>query len=304
MFMYFPDNYPWSMAVLLTLNTGGVMSDIDEACAALKPVAGANDAVANELWFQNWLKIAERAEAQAETDAAAGRRYSSARKYLRAAVYYMAGERQMPASDAQRGRAYQKLLDCFAKGIADDGATVERVEVPYRDTTLPALFVPAAGDRAGPVPAVVHMDGLDVMKEFIYLAGVPRELARRGMATLVLDHPGVGEALRQRDLTLYPETEVPAGAAIDWLERRDGIDGERIAIMAISLGGYYAPRAAAFEKRFAACVAWGAQWDYGVVTEGRMGGDASELSVSNWRTTCSGCSAPTIWTTCWQRRGG
>src|SRR5258708_15994702 len=32
--------------------------------------------------------------------------------------------------------------------------------------------------------------------------------------------------------------------------------------MAISLGGYYAPRAAAFEQRFACCIAWGAQWDY------------------------------------------
>ena len=32
--------------------------------------------------------------------------------------------------------------------------------------------------------------------------------------------------------------------------------------MAISLGGYYAPRAASLEPRYAACIAWGAQWDY------------------------------------------
>ena len=32
--------------------------------------------------------------------------------------------------------------------------------------------------------------------------------------------------------------------------------------MAFSMGGYYAPRAAAFEKRFAAGVAWGAHFDY------------------------------------------
>jgi fermentation-respiration switch protein FrsA (DUF1100 family) len=32
--------------------------------------------------------------------------------------------------------------------------------------------------------------------------------------------------------------------------------------MALSLGGYYAPRAASLEQRFACCVAWGAQWDY------------------------------------------
>jgi fermentation-respiration switch protein FrsA (DUF1100 family) len=38
-----------------------------------------------------------------------------------------------------------------------------------------------------------------------------------------------------------------------------------VAIMAFSMGGYYAPRIAAFEKRYAACVAWGAHFDYHAV---------------------------------------
>ena len=42
--------------------------------------------------------------------------------------------------------------------------------------------------------------------------------------------------------------------------------------MAISLGGYYAPRAAAFEKRFKCCVAWGAIFDFGAAFEARIGG--------------------------------
>ncbi|MGZ8204144.1 MAG: alpha/beta hydrolase family protein, partial [Burkholderiales bacterium] len=39
-----------------------------------------------------------------------------------------------------------------------------------------------------------------------------------------------------------------------------------------SLGGYYAPRAAAFEKRFKCAVAWGAIYDYGQCVEDRIGG--------------------------------
>ena len=39
-----------------------------------------------------------------------------------------------------------------------------------------------------------------------------------------------------------------------------------------SLGGYYAPRAAAFEKRFKCCVAWGAIYDYGQCVSERIGG--------------------------------
>jgi dipeptidyl aminopeptidase/acylaminoacyl peptidase len=36
----------------------------------------------------------------------------------------------------------------------------------------------------------------------------------------------------------------------------------RVAILATSLGGYYAPRCAAMDSRYAACIAWGPIWDY------------------------------------------
>jgi len=61
---------------------------------------------------------------------------------------------------------------------------------------------------------------------------------------------------------LRPDTERYATPVWEFLASRPEIDARRIGIMAISLGGYYAPRAAAFEPRFACCLAWGAQWDY------------------------------------------
>ena len=67
----------------------------------------------------------------------------------------------------------------------------------------------------------------------------------------MLDQPGTGEALRLQGLTARIDTEAWAGAAVDYLETRDDVDAARIGIVGWSLGGYYAPRAAAFEKRFA-----------------------------------------------------
>ena len=61
---------------------------------------------------------------------------------------------------------------------------------------------------------MIHFDGLDVMKEWIYLAGIAQELQRRGIATLIVDHPGVGEALRLRDLPSIPEMEKPAATPL------------------------------------------------------------------------------------------
>ena len=115
--------------------------------------------------------------------------------------------------------------------------------------------------RAARLPAMVFFDGLDVTKEIQYFKGVA-DLVARGIACLIVDGPGNGESIRFRDLYLRHDTEHYATPVFDWLAARSEIDPRRIGVMAISLGGYYAPRAAAFEPRFACCIAWGAQWDY------------------------------------------
>jgi hypothetical protein len=251
MFEYFPDNYPWSMAALMTLNAGAVMSEIDEACRDLKPLAGANDDAANDAWHANWSAMGDRNERLAKVDEAAGKNLSAGEKWLRAAVYYMTAERMCKSDNPQRFETYKHMLSCFRSGVEQRGDNMEWVEVPYKDTSLPAIFVPAQNVSPGDPnpPCLIHFDGLDVMKEFLYLSGVAREYNRRGVSVLLVDHPGVGEALRLRDLKLFPEVEVPASAAVDYLETRPDVDANRIGIAGISLGGYYAPRAAGFEHR-------------------------------------------------------
>src|SRR5262249_13299013 len=77
-------------------------------------------------------------------------------------------------------------------------------------------------------------------------------------------------AIRFRGLVLRHDYEKAGSACIDFLEQRDDVDGKKIGIVAISLGGYYAPRCAALEPRFAACIAWGAIWDYHAVWKRRV----------------------------------
>jgi dienelactone hydrolase len=128
---------------------------------------------------------------------------------------------------------------------------------------------------------MIHFDGFDGLKESIY-RGSAEEFRRRGISLLVVDHPGVGEALRLRNMTTGSDTEVPAKACVDYLETRPEVDKNRIGIVALSLGGYYAPRAAAFEKRLKCCVAWGAIWDWGELVQKRIVGKGGELSVPDW----------------------
>jgi len=279
MFEYFPDNYPWSLATMWAINRGGSISEIDEACRPLRQVAAKNDKAAQEAWFENWKKLAERVEALGRGHEQAGENLSAGRKYLRASIYYFMAERMVSSHDPRKVRAYRQGLEMFKKGVQFRGEPIEWVEIPYQGKSLPALFTkPSIPGRA---PCMIHFDGFDGLKESSY-RGAAEEFRRRGIALLVVDHPGVGEALRLRNMPSGPDTEVPAGACVDYLETRLDVDSNRIGILALSLGGYYAPRAAAFEKRLKCCVAWGGVWDWGERISKRIQGLGGEPSLPDW----------------------
>ncbi|MEM6682520.1 MAG: prolyl oligopeptidase family serine peptidase, partial [Pseudomonadota bacterium] len=89
-----------------------------------------------------------------------------------------------------------------------------------------------------------------------YLSGFAEAMGARGIASFIIDQPGTGEALRRHNMPLEIESEHAAGAAYNFIANDPDIDAGRIAIVGQSLGGYYAPRAAAMDDRFAACIAW------------------------------------------------
>ena len=273
MFEYFANNYTWSLGVMGALNRGGQISEIDEACRPLKELAGikalGGDPTAQRAWFESWMKLAERVQRLGEVDEKAGNTLSAGRKYLRSGLYYLMAERMPSHKDPRRLDAYKRGIALYWRGLELRREPVEYVEVPFGAHKLPAIFSKAP--VAGRAPCVVHFDGLDVTKELIY-PSVADEFRRRGISVLIVDHPGVGGALRLLGLPSGPDTEKPAGACVDYLQTRADVDADRIGMMALSLGGYYAPRAAAFEKRFKCCVAWGAIFDYAKCVEDRIGG--------------------------------
>ena len=159
-------------------------------------------------------------------------------------------------------------MTTFAQYIALGGENCERVEIPFEGSSIPGLLTRAPVE--GPAPTMIFLNGLDSMKEMIYGSGTPAELAKRGISTLAIDQPGVGESLRLRGLHGMADTERYVSACVDFLEELPEVDNDRIGIMGWSLGGYFAPRAAAFEKRLKLCVAWGANYNWGELQQRRM----------------------------------
>ena len=277
MLKYFPDNYSWSQSVNICLSGGGQINEIEEACAPLKEVSKHEDQAAQSAWHESWKTLANRIEQLARNDEEAGHHLSAGRKYLRATIYYIMSERMVTNRDPRKLETYAKALSTFKKGTLLGRHPVQFVDIPFNHTELPGLFVPALHDK--PAPCLIHFDGFDGLKEMLYLSIPNEDFRKRGVALLIVDHPGVGEALRLRNLHLNPFTEGAASACIDYLEGRNEVDPRRIGIVGISLGGYYAPRAAAFEKRLKCCVAWGGIWNWQQAREWRMSQEKQPASV-------------------------
>ena len=284
MFEYFPSNYSWNLGVLMAAQLGGELTEIDDACRPLRALAEMSDVKENPqahaAWVDAWDALGRRVERLAERDEEAGHARSAGRKYRRACVYYFTAERMASHRSPHKRALYDAMTRCFERFVALHGEPLERVELPYEGTTLPALLYRAP--HSGPRPAMIHFDGFDVTKEWMHLCGIAKEFAARGISTLMVDHPGVGAALRLQGLAVNHDSERWARAALDWLERRPDVDARRVGVIAMSLGGYYAPRAAAFEPRLACCVAWGARWD-NAGSHGRILRDPQAArSVTGW----------------------
>ncbi len=274
MFRYFPTNYPWNLAVDLAIEMGARIGEIEEMCAPLVEASRQPDAEGTRAFRETWSSMADRLCELAAEDEAAGRLLSAGDKYGRAATYLLTAERLQPHGAPGRAALYRRVLDVFARGVVLAGENCERVEIPYGETRLAGLLVRAEGVE-GRGPILVQVNGLDSTKEMKYRVGLPNALARRGVSSLVVDQPGTGEALRLHGLTAAWDSERWASPIVDWLETRDDVDPARIGLEGVSLGGYFCPRAVAFEPRFACGVVWGANHDWRDVQKKRLAREGS-----------------------------
>lgn len=261
-FAYFPENYRWSAAISMLYSSSywgaAVMGEIDQVGRRLKNKVGDDRA-----WFREWVRMADHMRGLGMAAQRRKNHLTAAAFFKRACMYYQLGERFRTPKDKAALAAYRKSLDCFRRfACLTDRPRIEHVEIPYeRGKKLPGILVHAENTRKARPPAVVFFDGLDVSKEVQYMLGT-EDLIRRGISCLAVDGPGNGESIRFRNLHLRYDHEVAGSAALDYLETRKDVNAKRVGVMGISLGGYYAPRNASMEKRFKACVAWGAEPDY------------------------------------------
>ena len=207
-----------------------------------------------ESWYAAWWATAERVATRGHDTRDA---VSRGRALLRAHNYYRTAEFLLAPDDVRRPAAWQKQTTVFYAGLDALQVRYERISVSYGEHKLRALYFPGSGDATKPL--IVACGGFDSTLEELYFSVVAGAL-ERGYSVLLYEGPGQGAALREEGLHFIPNWEKPTGAVLDrFLEKH--AQPSHIVLLGMSMGGYLAPRAAAFDPRINGVVAFDVLFD-------------------------------------------
>src|SRR6266851_6353879 len=188
-------------------------------------------------------QMGEKAEAEEHCE-------SAAYHYFHAAISYHFGKYLFVRKPHELRAAHEHVVHAYKRALPYFDFPGEHVAIPYEGgaTMYGVLRKPWHTPKP---PVVILVPGLDSVKEELHMYG--DDFLRRGMAVLAIDGPGQGEM--EFEHAMRYDYEVPIRYAIDYLESRPDVDAKRVGLMGVSLGGYYAVRAAAFERRLRATIA-------------------------------------------------
>jgi 2,6-dihydroxypseudooxynicotine hydrolase len=206
-------------------------------------------------WCRAWSARAAIHEEIGRAALVRGKHLSAGEHLQRAGVYYHFAKFLFVRDLAQMKAAHTKAVACRTAALPFLTPAGERVAIPFEGRTLAGILRKPEGIARPPV--LVMACGLDSCKE--ETAAYEAPFLDRGIAILVFDGPGQGEA--EYDFPIRGNYETAVTAVVDFVARRSDLETARIGLWGVSLGGYYAPRAAAFEKRLKACIALSGPFD-------------------------------------------
>ena len=233
------------------VSNGVLLADFEDVTSSIKHW---------DEWCAAWSARAKVHEDLGRSALREGYKLTAGEHLVKAAIYYHFAKFVFVQDQKQMRAAHMKAVQCYGEGVAHARPPGERVEIPFSGQKIAGIL---RKPNSGKPPVLIMAPGLDSTKEEIHAYEEP--FLARGIAVLAIDGPGQGEA--EYEIPICGDYERAAKAVVDWIEQRDDLDKKNVAIWGVSLGGYYAPRAAAYEKRIRACIAlsgpfeWERIWD-------------------------------------------
>jgi 2,6-dihydroxypseudooxynicotine hydrolase len=205
-------------------------------------------------WLPAWVENGDMHAGLAREAEERGRALTAGEASVRAALSYHFAKFVWMVDMARYEDAQDRAIAALREAHRLLDPTAERIEIPLDGFTMAGNLRRPRGVEKPPL--VLLLAGLDSTKEEFF--NWEQVFLDRGLATFSFDGPGQGETgLRS---SIYPDYERSVSAVLDAL---DGFGFDRIGAAGVSLGGYYAPRAAAYEKRIRAAAAISGPFNFG-----------------------------------------
>jgi pimeloyl-ACP methyl ester carboxylesterase len=208
----------------------------------------------SDHWCQVWTDMAQSYEERGREQEELGNCENARRNYMLAFTYYRIAWFPLPNTSATK-TAYRLSVDNYLKAASFYDSPFEKIVIPFAGNEGEGKEIPVYLRKPKDVerpPILINQPGIGVAKEF--LSNVEPSFLERGIATLAMDMPGTGES----PVTGATNAERLYDAIITYIQTRDDLDGSRVGLMGMSLGGYWAAKAAHTEfKRVAGVVFWG-----------------------------------------------
>lgn len=224
-------NMNYTLNRIFAVNGG----NLDEIRAAAKKIETI------ENWIQEFLNLAKQALEE--------NRKLHASAYFRAANFYLSINDPGKHNTCDK---FRSLIHEIYKEEFQNGYIKEKL-VPYEDGYLPVWHIETVNKNSAKNVAVMHL-GYDSLKE--ELIPVIKFFYEADIELYLFEGPGQGEALYKYNLSMTHEWEKPVKAVLDFFSLNN------VTLIGLSLGGYLAPRAAAYEERVSRVIAWGVMYDF------------------------------------------
>ncbi|KTD71466.1 MULTISPECIES: alpha/beta hydrolase family protein [Legionella] len=226
-------------------------AEIGECLAIANQIEPGN----KESWYTHWAAFADSNYSMAETYRAQGLHADAKLAFLRASTYYRTAFffLEDEPSDPRIEQALQYSIRAFHQALEFFETPVEKVEIPFENTTLPGYLYLNNSFPQAPKPILIDTGGGDGTKEESYF-NTAAEALSRGFHCLNFEGPGQGSLLRLNKIPFIPDWERVIKHVVDFIIERPEIDPQKIFLIGRSFGGYLAARAVTQEKRIAACI--------------------------------------------------
>lgn len=211
--------------------------------------------------LRNFADGIEGLDAWMEAALAAGESAEATGKNQVAGCYFRGAEFFMAPDHPRKSEAYERFMAAFA--ASNPEAEARRKSVGFTGGELGVIDIPASGAEKD---VIVACSGFDGLIEEMYAALLP--LSTNGYRVVLYEGTGQGAALRRSHLSMQFDWEKPVSAILD------ALDIHSCTLLGLSLGGYLAPRAAAFEHRAKRLIAWGPMYDFLDCFRHRLGDEA------------------------------